>query len=250
MSTPLPPSPLSGLLTINKHSGVTSFWVVRQIRKKLAVKKTGHCGTLDPLATGVLLVVFGKATKLQSALMGKPKIYRAKLQLGITTDTGDITGTVKTTAPVPTLEPTAVTAVLQGFTGIIEQIPPMYSALKQNGVKLYELARQGIEVERKARTVTIYSIDLLSCNENSLDIRVHCSCGTYIRTLAEDIGAALGCGATVAELCREAVGEYTLDGALDSAEIPAMQYDALLARSVPFETLSAALSAAPEAPCA
>lgn len=250
MSIELPPTPLSGLLTINKHAGVTSFWVVRQARKKLGVKKAGHCGTLDPLATGVLLVVFGKATKLQAALMGKPKIYRATLQLGTTTDTGDITGTVTATAPVPPLASADIADVLRRFTGTIEQVPPMYSAIKQNGVKLYDLARKGIVVERKARTVTIHSIDLLARKDDQLDIRVHCSCGTYIRTLAEDIGAALGCGATIAALCREAVGEYSLDGALDSAAIAAMERDALIARAVPLETLSASITALPEAPCA
>lgn len=221
----------AGLLNINKPSGVSSFWVVRQVKRALGVKKVGHCGTLDPLADGVLLVVFGKATKLQGVCMASQKVYRTRLLLGVTTDTGDVTGAAGEKRPVGTLSDVRVRDALAPFVGRIEQIPPMYSALKVNGQRLYRLAREGIVVERSPRTVHIYSIDLLSMTDDTLELRVACSAGTYIRTLAADIGERLGCGATVQTLCREKVGDFDIAGSIDGDTISRLPREDLLSKA-------------------
>jgi tRNA pseudouridine55 synthase len=205
---------LSGLLNIHKEPGITSFRATSLVKKTLGVKKAGHCGTLDPAAEGVLLVLFGAATKLQDGLMSLPKTYRARVLLGRTTDTGDAQGKTKTISDVPGGLPGRMETVLSKFRGEIEQVPPMYSALKYGGRKLYELARQGLEVERAKRKVTIYSLDLLSIEGPVIELRAKCSRGTYIRTLAEDIGAELGCGGMLEYLCRESVGPFTVEAAI------------------------------------
>jgi len=214
--------PESGLLNINKPGGISSFAVVARVKRVLGIKKVGHCGTLDPLAEGVLLVLFGKATKLQAELMGQKKTYRTRLKLGITTDTGDTAGAVTAQNEVPAFTDERIAAVLQKYTGDIEQVPPMYSALKYGGRKLYEIARSGQEVPRQPRKVTIYRLELLNRDAASLELRVECSRGTYIRTLGEDIGKELACGATVEYLCREQVGEYALSSALDGKLLDSM----------------------------
>lgn len=218
----------SGLLNINKPSGITSFGVVWQARRILQARKVGHCGTLDPLAEGILLVLFGKATRLQQQFMSMPKTYRTQLLLGTTTDTGDISGKITSQKEVPHLPSETLNNIFNQFKGEIEQIPPMYSALKYGGKKLYELARTGIEVPRLPRKITIYSIELISCVHPYLDIRVSCSRGTYVRTLAEDIGKKIGCGATVNKLCREAVGHFTIASAIDGTKLTNMTKEELL----------------------
>lgn len=201
----------SGLLLVNKPSGITSFKVVSVIRKKLNVKKAGHCGTLDPLAQGLMIVLVGKATKQQDKFMKQDKVYYAKIKLGIKTDTGDLEGNIISESDFSKITVEQIKAVCNSFIGEIEQEPPMYSALKVNGKKLYELARKGITIERKKRKITIYNIDVLSFNGNEIEIRVKCSSGTYIRVLAQDIGSKLKTDATLSYLRREEIGRYTLN---------------------------------------
>jgi tRNA pseudouridine55 synthase len=224
-------------LNINKPSGVTSFWVVKQVKRVLGAKKVGHCGTLDPLAEGVLLILFGKATRLQDSLMSGKKTYRTRILLGTCTDTGDITGKVISEKPVPALSQEQLLHIKESFTGVIRQVPPMYSALKHNGRRLYDLAREGITVERNERSVEIYSLEILGCAEKRLELRVRCSRGTYIRTLAEDIGRTLGCGATMESLCRERVEPFGLDDAFDGRELQQAAREELLRLHVPVERL-------------
>lgn len=202
---------LSGLLLVNKPSGITSFKVVSVIRKKLNVKKTGHCGTLDPLAQGLMIVLVGKATKQQDKFMKQDKVYYAKIKLGIKTDTGDLEGNIISESDFSKITIEQIKAVCNSFIGEIEQEPPMYSALKVNGKKLYELARKGITIERKKRKITIYNIDVLNFNGSEIEIRVKCSSGTYIRVLVQDIGSKLKTDATLSYLRREEIGRYTLN---------------------------------------
>lgn len=209
---------INGVINIYKIKGFTSHDVVAKLRGILRQKKIGHTGTLDPDATGVLPVCLGNATKLCDMLTEKEKEYIAKVQLGVMTDTQDMTGTVLETSEVNVDEET-VRKALASFVGLYEQIPPMYSALKVNGKKLYELAREGKEVERKARPVTIKEIEVLEMNLPTLTIRVKCSKGTYIRTLCHDLGIKLGCGAAMAELERTQSGQFTLETALSLEEL-------------------------------
>ncbi|MCL2390641.1 MAG: tRNA pseudouridine(55) synthase TruB, partial [Endomicrobia bacterium] len=187
----------SGMLLLDKPAGITSFKAVYTVKKNLNVKKAGHCGTLDPLATGLLLILAGSATKLQDRFMKKDKVYRTSFLLGTETDSGDLDGKIIYKKDFFHISFDAVKDTVKKFEGEISQIPPMFSALKHNGIRLYELARKGIEIERKPRKVIIKSIEILSFSEGILDLRIECSSGTYIRTLAKDIGDFLGCGAVV-----------------------------------------------------
>jgi tRNA pseudouridine55 synthase len=196
----------------------TSFDVVRKVRYTTRIKKVGHAGTLDPFATGVLLVLTGKNTKRQSEFMGLPKTYVADIKLGQKMDTGDRTGEVIETLAIPELNETHVLEVLKSFIGESEQIPPMYSAKKVQGKTLYKMARKGQTVERQASIITIYNIELLVLNQDQLKIRVDCGKGTYIRVLAEDIGQKLGTVAHVEELQRTAIGDYRVEDALSIPE--------------------------------
>ena len=193
---------------------------MRKTRGITGEKKAGHCGTLDPDATGVLPVMLGGATRFLEFLPTTPKQYRAVMKLGVVTDTLDLSGSVLETRDVAAGRDD-ILQVLDGFRGDIQQVPPMYSALKKDGVRLYDLARQGVEVEREARPVTIYELELLPDGTDGTDPSAHeyvldvtCSGGTYIRTLIDDIGAALGCGASIAALLRTQVGVFTLDRAV------------------------------------
>lgn len=207
-----------GIVIIDKPAGWTSMDVCAKLRGVMREKRVGHAGTLDPMATGVLPVFVGQATKAVSFAENGKKEYDAVLRLGITTDTQDMTGTVLTTSAV-TVNEADVRAVLPRFLGEIEQIPPMYSAIKINGQKLCDLAREGKEVERKARRVTIYELELLPCEEkNCCALHVLCSKGTYVRTLCHDIGAALGCGGAMASLRRTMASGFTLDEAIPLAQ--------------------------------
>lgn len=209
---------INGVINIYKIKGFTSHDVVAKLRGILRQKKIGHTGTLDPDATGVLPVCLGSATKLCDMLTEKEKEYIAKVQLGITTDTQDMTGTVLTRKEVKVTEE-EVTLAVQSFVGDYEQIPPMYSALKINGKRLYELAREGKEVERKARMVKIHEIEILEMQLPMITMRVGCSKGTYIRTLCHDLGEKLGCGAAMAELERTKSGQFTSDTAITLEEL-------------------------------
>ena len=213
-----------GIIVIHKEKGYTSHDVVAKLRGILHMKKIGHTGTLDPDATGVLPVALGKGTKLVDLLTDKEKTYEAVLHLGITTDTQDMSGTVLEEKPVNVTEE-EVRQVLESFVGNQLQVPPMYSALKVNGKKLYELAREGKSVERNARPVSFYEITPLEIKLPLVKLRVTCSKGTYIRTLCNDIGEKLGCGGCMEELLRSKVGSYSLDESHSLAEVEAAVAD-------------------------
>lgn len=199
---------MQGILIVDKDEGYTSHDIVNLVRRATGIKKVGHTGTLDPMATGILPICIGKATKVASYIQGEDKIYRALIKFGETTDTLDREGAIiKSGGRIPSLE--EIEGILPRFQGEINQIPPMYSAIKIKGRKLYELAREGKEVERKPRKVFIHSLNLLNFEEEVLDVRIRCSSGTYIRTLAADMGEALGTYAHLIYLRRERVGNFT-----------------------------------------
>jgi tRNA pseudouridine55 synthase len=205
---------IDGLLLLDKPFGITSFEAVHRIKKILNVEKTGHCGTLDPAATGLLLVLVGKATKLQAEFMKKDKVYLSSFFLGMVTDSGDLDGNIISESSISNINIERIKKTVEIFENEILQIPPMYSALKHNGKKLCELARQGIEVERKPRKVTIKKFEVLSYDEGIVKVRIECSSGTYIRTLAQDLGNVLKCGATVKTLRREKIDIFDIRDAL------------------------------------
>ncbi len=202
---------MHGLLLIDKPSGMTSHDVVRQVRRIYHTRKVGHAGTLDPLATGVLAVAVGDGTKILQFLLAENKSYRATLELGTTTDTLDSEGTVTQQRPVPEFSLSQIEHICNGFRGSIDQLPPMFSALKQNGIPLYKLARQGKTVERKTRQVNISRLEIVNINHQELIIEVDCSKGTYIRSLVSDIGERLGCGAHMTALRRLGSGDFTIE---------------------------------------
>lgn len=241
-STALQEEP-SGVLIVHKHAGVTSHDIVNKIRRLYGTRRVGHTGTLDPMATGVLVVLVGRAAKASEYLVSDRKQYRAILRLGITTDTEDTTGTILTqTAELPTQQ--EVEEILPCFRGKIQQIPPMYSALKVNGQKLVDLARKGQEVERQPREIEIFSLEL-EPTERASDYRltVACSSGTYIRTLCADIGAKLGCGGVMASLERTETGGFTLSQAHTIDEIEALAAPERLQLLIPTEALFQTLPA-------
>jgi tRNA pseudouridine55 synthase len=205
--------PVDGILLLDKARGDTSNRALQRAKRLLAAAKAGHTGSLDPLATGILPLCFGEATKLSQFLLDADKRYRAVLQLGVTTTTYDSEGDVLKVRPVA-VDRRALEKALGDFRGEIEQIPPMYSALKRDGRPLYELARQGLDIERAPRRVSITELVLRSFEGSRVEVDIACSKGTYIRSLAYDIGEQLGCGAHVAELRRMAVGELTVDRAV------------------------------------
>ena len=208
----------NGIIIIDKPAGWTSMDVCAKLRGILHEKRVGHAGTLDPMATGVLPVFVGQATKAVSFAENGRKVYEAVLQLGRVTDTQDTSGTVLETHPV-TVTREDVQAALQRFLGPIEQIPPMYSAIKIGGQKLYELARRGKEVERKPRSITIHELELLEGEGTEFTIRVRCSKGTYVRTLCHDLGSALGCGGCMSSLRRTRAGSFTLSQAVTMQQV-------------------------------
>jgi len=207
-----------GILVIDKPSGMTSHDVVDAVRRLTGIKKVGHAGTLDPMATGVLVVCLGQATRVVEYLMDSDKVYEAQVRLGVTTDTHDAQGKVTGTFEVNVTEE-QVRQALSSFVGCIQQVPPMYSALKRYGTPLYELARRGVTMKRRPRSVTIYGIALLDLAPPQFTVRVICSRGTYIRALARDLGERLGCGAHLTRLTRLASGRLTLDEAVSLDEL-------------------------------
>ena len=231
-----------GVLVIDKPQGMTSHDVVGKIRTLYHTRKVGHTGTLDPLATGVLVILIGRAAKAAEYLTVKQKSYRATLRPGLTTDTEDITGQVLTRSDaIPA--PAEVIAAANGFLGEIRQVPPMYSALKVNGKKLVDLARRGIEIERKSRPVTVHSISCTPLGNGDYTLDVTCSAGTYIRTLCADIGKALGCGGVMAALRRTHSGEFALEKAVTPEALETMTDAERLALLHPVESLFADLPA-------
>jgi tRNA pseudouridine55 synthase len=201
---------------------VSSNKALQEVRQLFNANKAGHTGSLDPLATGLLPICFGEATKVSALMLDDNKRYQVLVQLGVMTDTGDAEGIVIETKPVPDLSTEDIQACLQQFTGEIEQIPPMYSALKHNGKKLYELAREGKTIERKARRIKIFELKLLDFSKDWLTLEVFCSKGTYIRSLAEDIGHTLGCGGTVKALRRLEAGLFNIEQAKTIEQLMAM----------------------------
>lgn len=228
---------VSGVLPVEKGAGVTSFQVVAHLRRLLGAAKVGHGGTLDPEATGVLPILIGEATKLTPYLTELEKEYRATVRLGIATTTQDMTGTVLETRPVPDLDPRSIETTLDRFVGVIEQVPPMYSALRRGGRRLYELAREGMTVEREPRPVTVHAISLEALALPDLTILVRCGKGTYIRTLAADLGEALGTGGALAALIRTRVGPYALNDAVSWEELQRVRSgEALRSRVLPCDS--------------
>ena len=209
---------MNGIIVIDKPAGWTSHDVVAKLRGILHERRIGHGGTLDPMATGVLPVFVGRATRAVEFLENSDKEYIAGIKIGVVTDTQDITGNVMSTCEC-NITAAMLNDILPEFTGEQEQIPPMYSAIKQNGRKLYELARKGVEVERKARRINISELELVSAGENEAVLRVVCSKGTYIRTLCHDIGARLGCGAVMSGLRRTRAGAYTVADAVKLEDV-------------------------------
>ena len=205
---------LEGILNIDKPAGMTSHDVVGRVRRVAGMRRVGHSGTLDPAATGVLVVCLGRATRLVEYLVGRPKTYLGVVRLGQTTDSYDADGEIVSTRPVPDLTSELIESLLDQFRGDILQVPPMVSAIKKDGKKLYELAREGKTVERPPRPVTIYQLDLLKAEGREITLRIQCSAGTYIRSIAHDLGQLLGCGGHLASLRREQVGEFGLDSAV------------------------------------
>lgn len=228
---------MTGIILIDKPEGMTSFVAAARVRRLTGVKKTGHTGTLDPMATGVLPVMLGGATRFCELLPSHDKAYIATLKLGTVTDTLDITGEVLETHEV-TASRDDFESVLGNFVGDIEQVPPMYSAISQNGVRLYKLARQGIEVERESRTVTISKARLLDCDEENGEytIEVECSSGTYIRSLVSDIGEVLGCGAVMTALRRTKANGFPISECITLEELEVLcEVGELESRVIPTE---------------
>ena len=221
----------SGIINVYKEKGFTSFDVVAKLRGILRTKKIGHTGTLDPDAEGVLPVCIGRATKVCDILTDKDKVYEAVMLLGVETDTQDTSGEILKELPVEVSEEAVKEAILS-FVGEYAQVPPMYSALKVNGKKLYELAREGKTVERKARNVQIFSIDILEMDLPRVRMSVHCSKGTYIRTLCHDIGGMLGCGGCMKKLLRTKVGVFELADTLKLSEIDQLAKEGLVEEKI------------------
>lgn len=212
---------VQGILLLDKPLGETSNAALQRVKRMYFARKAGHTGSLDPLAGGLLPICFGAATKISAFLLDADKRYWVRVKLGETTTTGDAEGAVIKTLPTVGVSESDISGALKRFVGEIQQVPPMYSALKQNGERLYKLAREGIEVEREPRTVKIYELKLQSCNLPEFEFNVHCSKGTYVRTLAEDIGAVLGCGAHVSALRRTGVGPFSAEQMVHTDELNA-----------------------------
>ena len=227
---------IDGALLVDKPVGITSNFALQKVKRLMGAAKAGHAGTLDPLASGLLIALFGEATKFAGLLLDSDKEYLATLKLGETTATGDAEGDILETRPVAT-SAAEIPAVLRRFTGEVEQVPPMHSALKRDGVPLYKLARKGQSVERQPRRVRILELEMLDFRKPFLDIRVRCSKGTYVRTLAEDIGAALGCGAHLAGLRRTGSGRVRIDDAVPVAALETMAPPERRARLVGLDAL-------------
>jgi len=250
---------IHGILLLDKRLGVSSNRALQEVRRLLNANKAGHTGSLDPLATGLLPLCFGEATKVSALMLDDNKRYQVVVQLGIMTDTGDKEGTVIETKPVPRLSIEAMQSCLEKFTGEIDQVPPMYSALKHNGKKLYELAREGKTIERKARRINIFELKLLTDAEalalkpDQLTLDVFCSKGTYIRSLAEDIGHALGCGGTVKELRRLEAGQFSIKDAKTIEQLTEMDpqslFQCLINVDKPLEAIPAVRLSDQQAAC-
>ncbi len=221
---------IDGVLCVDKAPGMTSHDVVGITRRSLGMKKVGHCGTLDPLATGLLLITLGRGTKIQDLLMSEDKEYAGTLKLGETTNSQDADGDVEETREVPELTATEIDAAFAKYHGDFYQTPPMVSAIKKDGVPLYKLARQGKTVEREPRFVHVYAHEILKLHLPEIDFRVVCSKGFYVRTYAHDIGAELGCGAHLRALRRTKSGRFSAEGAITVEELKTLPREAIVER--------------------
>ncbi|MBE6542021.1 MAG: tRNA pseudouridine(55) synthase TruB [Ruminococcaceae bacterium] len=236
MANNQPDTVTSGVLIVNKHAGVTSHRIISICRRMFNTRQVGHTGTLDPMATGVLPILIGRAVKASDYLMMHDKEYVCEMKLGLTTDTEDITGEVLSQSDkIPSED--EVMAVISSFVGKLKQIPPMYSAVKVGGRKLIDIAREGGEIEREARDVEIYAIEPKKISEDTYSMRVECSKGTYIRTLCSDIGKTLGCGAVMSSLVRTRTGSFTLDKAVSIEELDNMSSEERMELPIPVESL-------------
>ncbi len=231
----------SGVLLVDKDPGFTSHNAVALCRRVLQTKKVGHCGTLDPMATGMLIVVIGKATKMQDMLMGEDKVYTATMKLGVETNSQDADGEVVEEKSTDGITAEVIRAAFEYFSGEFDQVPPMYSAVKINGVPCYKLARKGKEVERKSRRVKVlsYEISRIDLEKAEVEFTVHCSKGFYVRTYAHDIGQRLGCGAHLTALRRIRSGRFDISQAVDVPTLKAAGREELLARLLPVEQVLA-----------
>lgn len=225
--------PWDGVLLVDKPSGPTSHDIVDDIRHRFRFKKVGHGGTLDPMATGLLVILLGRGTKISNAVMGSDKIYEGTIHLGITTDSQDCDGKVLSETDPSAVTREALEAEMRKFVGDIQQIPPMVSAVKKGGVPLYKLARKGQEVEREPRLIHIYEFRLLTFTPPTATFVLRCTKGTYVRTLCADIGAALGCGAHLAQLRRTKSGDFDITDAVTLEEILKLDADGLIPRVIP-----------------
>lgn len=222
-----------GVLLVDKPQGLTSHDVVARARRIFKMKKIGHAGTLDPMATGLLILLIGRATRLSQYLMSLDKVYEGSVTLGETTNSHDAEGEIVSTRPVPDLTEDEVKAALKEFVGDQYQIPPMFSAIKKEGVPLYKLARKGQTIEREPRFIRVSSYELLRFESPVLDVRVRCSKGTYIRTLANDLGEKIGCGAHLSALRRTASDRFTVDDAHPLIELEEMTPEELAEALIP-----------------
>lgn len=229
--------PIDGLLLLDKPKGMSSNAALQRVKWLLSAEKAGHTGTLDPNASGLLPICLGEATKFTGYLLDTDKAYRAVLRLGVETDSGDSEGEIRARAPVPGFSPVVLEGALNRFRGEIQQIPPMHSALKHNGQRLYDLARRGVEVERAPRSVTIYELTCIEYAADRLEIDVRCSKGTYIRSLAQDLGRQLGCGAHLEDLRRTATGRFKLSQAVGLDRLANDTERALREHLLPADTL-------------
>jgi len=233
-------SPLDGALLIDKPAGPTSHDVVDAIRRKFGIKKVGHCGTLDPNATGLLIIVLGRGTKLSEKLMGDDKVYEGAIKFGVTTNSYDTDGEIIETKPVPPLTLAQLGEAAAAFVGDHLQTPPMVSAVKKDGVPLYKLARKGIEVAREPRLVHIYNFRFTNYHEPLAQFRITCTKGTYVRSLAHELGQKLGCGAHLATLRRVTSGKYDVADATKLADVLQLTTTELEKKVIPFLKLAVA----------
>ncbi len=226
---------INGIILLDKRLGVSSNQALQQVRRLFNANKAGHTGSLDPLATGLLPLCFGEATKVSAMMLDDDKRYQVTIQLGVMTDSGDCEGAVVAEMPVPELSEALIQSAILHFIGPIQQIPPMYSALKHQGKKLYELAREGKTIERAPRPITIHSIQLLGFDQTSISLEVDCSKGTYIRSLAEDLADKLGTCGTVSRLRRTAAGMFKLEDAVTLEQLQALTSPAQLQQLLPVD---------------
>ena len=235
------PEAPDGVLLVDKDPGFTSHNAVALCRRVLGTKKVGHCGTLDPMATGMLIIVIGKATKLQDRLMCEDKVYTATMKLGVETNSQDADGEVVAVKPTEGIDEAQVRAAFESFHREFDQVPPMYSAVKINGVPCYKLARKGKEVERKARRVRVldYAITRVDLSRAEVEFTVHCTKGFYVRTYAHDIGQLLGCGAHLTALRRLRSGRFDISQAVDVPTLKAAGREELISRLIPLHQLTA-----------